>query len=162
RTWQRVKELLAEAADLPAPEREVFLGAHCPDEALRREVREMLAARADLSGIVDAPSLPSGTRLGPYEILDVIGIGGMGQVYRAPDRRVGREIAIKVLPPLLAVDPDRVARFEREARLLASLNHPHIAQIHGVAESDGQRALVMELVEGPTLADRIQRGPIPL
>jgi serine/threonine-protein kinase len=107
-------------------------------------------------------SLASGTRLGAYEILALIGSGGMGEVYRARDTKLGREVAIKVLPESFNHDPDRLARFEREAHLLAALNHPHIAHIHGFEDSTGTPALVMELVEGPTLADRIARGPIPL
>ena len=102
------------------------------------------------------------TRLGPYEIGAQIGVGGMGEVYRARDTKLQRDVAIKVLPEALAHDTQRLARFEREARTLASLNHPNIAQIHGLQESDGTRALVMELVEGPTLADRIAHGAIPL
>src|SRR5438093_4761911 len=107
-------------------------------------------------------TLATGTKLGPYEIAAPLGAGGMGEVYRARDGRLGREVAIKVLPESFANDPDRLARFEREAQLLASLNHPNIAIIHGLEESSGVRALVMELVEGPTLADRIAQGPIPL
>jgi Tol biopolymer transport system component len=104
----------------------------------------------------------TGTRLGAYEILSAIGQGGMGEVYRARDTRLNRDVAIKVLPSDVAADHDRLARFEREAQVLASLNHPNIAQIHGVEDSSGTPALVMELVEGPTLADRIAKGPIPL
>src|SRR5580704_14742030 len=103
-----------------------------------------------------------GLRLGPYEILCAIGAGGMGEVYRARDTRLNRDVAIKVLPKVFADDGDRMARFEREARLLAALNHPHIAAIYGLEESSGTRALVMELVDGPTLAERITAGPIPL
>ena len=106
--------------------------------------------------------LAVGTRLGAYEILGAIGAGGMGEVYRARDTKLDREVAIKVLPEALAADAERIARFEREARTLAALNHPNIAHIHGFEESDGIPALVMELVEGPTLADRIARGRIPL
>src|ERR1700736_1620071 len=102
--------------------------------------------------------LSSGTRLGPYEILAPIGAGGMGEVYRARDTRLDREVAIKVLPAALAQHPDRLARFEREAKVLAALNHPNIAMIHGLED----RAIVMELVNGPTLADRIRLGAIPL
>ena len=107
-------------------------------------------------------SLAAGTRLGPYEILAAIGSGGMGEVYRARDTKLDREVAIKILPELFAADPDRVARFVREAETLAALNHPHIAQIHGLEESSGVSALVMELVEGPTLAERIAKGAIPI
>src|SRR5262245_62052473 len=103
-----------------------------------------------------------GSRLGPYEILSAIGAGGMGEVYRARDTRLKREVALKILPESFATDPDRLARFQREAEVLASLNHPNIAAIHGLEEADGTRALVMELVEGETLADRITRGPLPI
>src|SRR5262249_47164386 len=96
------------------------------------------------------------------EIIAAIGAGGMGEVYRARDRKLDRDVAIKILPEALAADPERIARFEREAKTLAALNHPNIAHIYGVEESDSTRALVMELVEGPTLADRISQGPIPL
>jgi serine/threonine-protein kinase len=107
-------------------------------------------------------ALTTGTWLGGYEILSLIGQGGMGEVYRARDSRLGRDVAIKVLPSELASDTDRLARFEREAQVLASLNHTNIAHIYGVDDSSGNPALVMELVEGPTLADRIAKGPIPL
>src|SRR4030095_16582729 len=93
--------------------------------------------------------------IGPYRILGKLGEGGMGEVYRARDTRLARDVAIKVLPPLFAQDPERVARFEREAKTLAALNHPGIAQIYGVEEKDATLALVMELVEGPTLAEII-------
>jgi eukaryotic-like serine/threonine-protein kinase len=106
--------------------------------------------------------LSSGTRLGPYEILALIGVGGMGEVYRAHDTRLNRHVAVKVLPDLFADDPERLARFEREAHVLASLNHPHIAHVHGREEAGRVRALVMELVEGETLAEKIARGPLPI
>src|ERR1700694_2280468 len=102
--------------------------------------------------------LSVGDKLGPYEILAPIGAGGMGEVYKARDTKLDRDVAIKVLPAVLAQHPDRLARFEREAKVLAALNHPNIATIHGLED----RAIVMELVEGPTLADRIAAGPIPL
>ena len=116
-------------------------------------------------------ALASGTRLGSYEILTAIGAGGMGEVYRARDTKLQRDVAIKVLLPAVANDPDRLARFSREAQVLASLNHPNIAQIHGLEDSPsttstssgqagsghaGVRAIVMELVEGPTLAERLE------
>ncbi len=107
-------------------------------------------------------TLAAGARLGPYEIVSALGAGGMGEVYRARDIKLGREVAIKVLPADVARDSDRVARFAREAQILASLNHPHIAGILHLQEADGVSALVMELVEGETLADRIARGPIPI
>src|SRR6266436_4466921 len=103
-------------------------------------------------------SLSVGDRLGPYEILAPIGAGGMGEVYRARDTKLDRDVAIKVLPAALAQDPERMARFEREARLLASLDHPNIGAIYGLEESDGTRALILALIEGPTLADRIETG----
>ncbi len=107
-------------------------------------------------------SLPPGTRLGPYEVSSLIGQGGMGIVYRARDTKLDRNVALKVLPDLFADDPERLARFQREAKVLASLNHPNIAQIHGLEESGETRALVLEYVEGPTLADRIAQGAIPV
>jgi serine/threonine-protein kinase len=106
-------------------------------------------------------SLTAGVRIGPYEIAALLGEGGMGQVYRATDTNLGRQVAIKVLPAVFSQDPERLARFDREAKTLATLNHPNIAIIHGLERADGIRALVMELVEGPTLADRIAQGPIP-
>jgi serine/threonine protein kinase len=107
-------------------------------------------------------SLSTGAKIGPYEIVGLLGAGGMGEVYRGRDARLGRDVALKVLPANLAADADRMARFQREAQVLASLNHPHIAALYGLEESGGVRALVMELVEGPTLDDRIKTGPIPL
>src|SRR6201997_2725233 len=103
-------------------------------------------------------TIAAGTKLGPYEITGAIGAGGMGEVYRARDTRLNRDVALKILPEIFAADPDRMARFEREARVLAALSHPHIAAIYGLEESGSTRALVMELLEGPTLADRIAAG----
>ena len=102
-------------------------------------------------------SLAAGTRLGAYEVLSAIGAGGMGEVYRARDTRLQRDVALKLLPATLAGDPQRMARFEREAQVLASLNHPNIAAVYGLEDSAGQRAMVMELVEGPDV-----RGPLPV
>jgi serine/threonine protein kinase len=107
-------------------------------------------------------SLTPGARFGPYEIVSAIGSGGMGEVYRARDARLRRDVAIKVLPALVASDPERLARFEREAQTLAALNHPHIATIFGLEEGvGGVQGLVMEIVEGPTLSDRIALGAMP-
>jgi len=106
-------------------------------------------------------SIAPGSRLGHYEITSLLGEGGMGQVYRARDSRLGRDVAIKVIPPAFTADADRLARFEREARVLASLNHPNIATIHGIEEGGGTRALVMELVEGETLEEHLRKGALP-
>lgn len=107
--------------------------------------------------------LPAGTRLGPYHIVSAIGVGGMGEVYRARDARLGRDVAVKTLPDLSITDAERVARFQREAQILAALNHPHIATIYGLEDSEaGVRAIVMELVEGGTLAERLKIGPLSL
>src|SRR5437868_4291699 len=106
--------------------------------------------------------LTAGTGLGPYKILALLGAGGMGEVYRARDTRLKRDVAIKILPEAFATDPDRLARFQREAELLATLNHPNIAGVYGLEQVNGGGALVLELVDGDTLADRIARGPIPL
>ena len=107
-------------------------------------------------------ALTAGTRVGTYEVVELVGEGGMGEVYRAVDTRLKRDVALKVLPTSVAADPNRLLRFAREAEMLAALNHPNIASIYGVEESAGVRALVMELVEGETLADHIARGPIPV
>jgi serine/threonine protein kinase len=103
-----------------------------------------------------------GTSLGSYQVTAKIGEGGMGEVYQARDTKLDRDVALKVLPEAFTSDPDRLARFEREAKVLASLNHPNIGSIYGLEEADGVKALVLELIEGPTLADRIKQGPIPL
>jgi serine/threonine protein kinase len=107
-------------------------------------------------------ALTPGTRLVPYEVTAQIGVGGMGEVYRATDMKLKRQVAIKVLSAALAGDAERLARFQREAEVLASLNHPNIAAIYGLEDADGIKALVMELVEGPTLADRIAQGAVPI
>ena len=107
-------------------------------------------------------ALNVGDSLGPYAVTAKIGEGGMGEVYRARDTKLDRDVALKVLPEAFTSDPDRLARFEREAKVLASLNHPNIGHIYGLEEAEGQKALVLELIEGPTLADRIAQGPIPI
>ena len=107
-------------------------------------------------------ALAAGTHIGAYEIVAALGAGGMGEVYRARDTKLNREVALKVLPAAFTGDPDRLARFKREAHVLASLNHPNIGAIYGFEDSDGVTGLVLELVEGPTLADRIARGAIPI
>jgi serine/threonine protein kinase len=107
-------------------------------------------------------ALTPGSRIGVYDITAQIGEGGMGQIFRATDTRLKRQVAIKILPPSVAADPDRLARFQREAEVLASLNHPNIAAIYGLEESGGLTALVMELVEGDDLSQRIAKGAIPI
>src|ERR1700681_3777711 len=106
--------------------------------------------------------LSVGDKLGHYEVLSLLGAGGMGEVYRARDTTLKRDVAIKVLPATFLRDPDRMARFQREAQVLASLDHPNIGHIHGIVDSEDSRGLVLALIEGPTLADRIEPGPIPL
>ena len=107
-------------------------------------------------------SIAPGTRIGAYEVTGALGAGGMAEVYRARDIKLGRDVALKLLPELFAADPQRLARFQREAQVLASLNHPHIAQIYGLEDSGNLRALVMELVEGETLAARFAQGEADL
>src|SRR5262245_53938300 len=105
-------------------------------------------------------SLQAGSRLGIYEVVSAIGAGGMGEVYRARDTRLNRDVALKILPDAFALDPERLARFQREAQILAALNHPNIAGIYGLDEAGGVRFLALELVDGGTLADRIAAGPM--
>src|SRR5271157_3032523 len=106
--------------------------------------------------------LSVGEKIGHYEVLSLLGKGGMGEVYKALDTTLKREVALKVLPAAFLRDPDRMARFQREAEVLASLDHPNIGPIHGIVDSENSRALVLALIEGPTLADRIDLGPLPL
>ena len=170
---QRLKEVFAGARALPAERRPAYLAEACGgNEALRQEVESLLASNERAKSFLETPAAAQvqdafaaknleGHRIGSYQIEAWIGAGGMGEVYKALDTKLNRQVAIKVLLPAVADDPDRLARFSREAQVLASLNHPHIAQIHGL-EDAGVRALVMELVEGPTLADRIASAAIPV
>ncbi len=172
--WQEIERLYHQAqARPPGTARAAFLAEACADDAgLRREVEALLESAPTAAGFLDGgamaavaaglagPGLRPGQRLGAYAVGERIGAGGMGEVYRARDTRLGRDVAIKILPPAFTADPERLTRFDREARLLAALNHPNIATIHGLEEADGIRALVMELVDGETLADRIARGPL--
>jgi len=173
--WKAVERLYHEAAERPRGERAAFLRSACAeDDALRSEVESLLADEG--GGFLEEPALDMmarelaqngtrsfiGRRLGSYEVLSLIGAGGMGEVYRARDTTLGREVALKLLPRELSADPERLGRLDREARLLASLNHPGIATLYGLEESDGQRFLVMELVVGPTLAERPRRASRPI
>src|SRR5688572_21373265 len=129
-----------------------------------RALAANLNAQSSVGRTSGAPAVAgmTGQRIGVYHLQERIGAGGMGEVYRARDTRLGRDVAIKILPPAFTADPDRLARFEREARVLASLNHPNIATLHGIEDALGVRALVMELVDGPTLADRLADSPMPV
>ena len=159
--WSRVNELFHAAVAVSPANRDAFLSSQCgADAALRAEVESLLAMHRGDEGHT-APLRP-GSRVGDYEVTGFIASGAMGDVYRARDMRLGREAALKVLPAAVVSDPDRRARFEREARTLASLTHPHIATIYGVEETDGVSALALELVDGETLADRIARGRVPV
>ncbi len=166
-SWKQVKEVLHQALEREPGQRAEFLSKVCAsDEELRHEVEELLSAHGNAPDGFLVPSLPSvapgmllatGTRLGVYQIVEPLGVGGMGEVYRAQDSRLQRAVALKILPMPFAGDPDRLARFEREARALAALNHPNIATLHGMEEAGGWHFLIMELVEGKSL-----RGPLPL
>jgi eukaryotic-like serine/threonine-protein kinase len=160
--WSELKEAFWAIADSEPAEQARRLGAlGSTDPELHRHLEALLAAdrrgESLLPMLQPEPALPPErpAHIGPYEIVGVLGAGGMGEVYRAHDSRLDREVAIKVLPAAVANDPERLARFEREARVLASLNHPHIAQVYGLEGSESTPALVMELVEGPTLAQLV-------
>ena len=182
--WATVERLFHAALARPIAAREAFLAEACAgDEELQREVQSLLAQEMSRAGVLTGGGVAAaagvisdiggstlaGCRIGAYQVLAPIGAGGMGEVYRARDTRLGRDVAIKILPRAFTADPDRLARFEREARVLASLNHPHIAAIYGIEEAPVNagphrlpgppvRALVLELVEGETLAERIARA----
>ena len=163
--WRTVEELYHAAAGLSSAERAAFLEGACADAEVRRDVQSLLEAQAAGDNLLERPALDyaggpisQGAMVGVYRVEEKIGAGGMGEVYRATDTRLHRSVALKVLPSVYAGDPEWLGRFQREARVLASLNHPHIAAIYGLENG----ALVMELVEGPTLAERIGKGPMPL
>ncbi len=182
--WQRVKALFQATVERPPAERAAYLAAAAGDDvALRGEVESLLSSDADGNDfldrlpladqavLADALAVPTNTsgpfltcqhRVGQYQIVTLIGAGAMGEVYRARDPNLNRDVALKVLPTAFALDADRVARFKREAHVLAALNHPNVAAIYGLEESDGVKALVLELVDGPTLADLIFGGPLSL
>jgi serine/threonine protein kinase len=180
--WRKIERIYDAALQRAPSERPAFLESVCvDDEALRRDVERLLAANEKAGGFLASPAWevapgtlvsqtmtvdrdPSlvGRHVGHYSVLAPLGVGGMGEVYRAHDSRLNRQVALKVLPDLFAINPDRLARFKREAHVLASLNHPNIAAIYGFEDAGDVKALVLELVEGPTLADRIARGPITL
>ena len=173
--WQQIDEILETALEREGSERSAFLDEACADDnSLRKEVESLLAADEQAKNLIEAPAVEmvaegfakdqvgslEGKQIGFYKILSLLGAGGMGEVYRARDMKLEREVAIKVLPAEFTQDPDRLARFQREAKLLASLNHPNIAAIHGLEESDGLQFLVLELVEGKTLAELVSKRPL--
>ncbi|MGA8366630.1 MAG: protein kinase domain-containing protein [Candidatus Acidiferrales bacterium] len=167
--WQEIKKVLAGALERTPEQRSAYLAEACAEPELRREVESLIAAQEKAgSSFMERPpmgsneALKSGSKLGPYEIIARLGVGGMGEVYRARDTRLNRTVAIKVLRDHLA---DRVGvreRFEREARTIASLNHAHICTLHDVGREGGTDYLVMEYVEGETLAARLRKGPLPV
>jgi Tol biopolymer transport system component len=184
-SWARVKEVLETALDRAPGERAEFVLRMCGDDgALRAEVQSLLAAIEQAGTFIDRTALHSltpsagwaangislfagraldpGDAFGPYEVLEFLGAGGMGEVYQARDATLNRDVALKVLPEVFASDSDRLARFKREAQALASLNHPNIAAIYGLEQFERGQALVLELVDGPTLAHRIAVAPIPV
>jgi serine/threonine-protein kinase len=173
--WRRVDALCQAALERPEAEREAFLSESPEDDDVRREVAALLAeaskaecflespvGAAAASALADARDSLEGTRVGLYEVGAFLGSGGMGDVYRARDTRLNREVALKILPLTFALNPERLDRFRQEAQALASLNHLNVGGIYGFEEASGVYALVLELVDGPTLADVLERGPIPV
>lgn len=173
----QLEELFHRALNLEAEARARFIAElRSSDPHLGAEVESLIAAHTESSNVIDAPAYEAaaslivnarttditGSSINHYQVLKLLGRGGMGEVYRARDTRLNREVAIKVLPEAFANDAERLARFEREARMLASLNHPNIAVIHDLVEFEGRQVLIMELVEGETLADRLEKDPLPL
>ena len=164
--WQQVREVLHGALQLAPEERPVFLNHACAaDDSLRREVESLLASSDEaLSSFLKSTAmrvtLTKGTTLGDYEVQSLLGSGGMGEVYRARDLRLHRDVAIKVLPAILSSDPDRLRRFEQEARAAAALNHPNILAVHQLGTFEGAPYLVSELLEGLTLREHLRRGPV--
>ena len=168
--WRQITEAFDAALALEAGQREAYLReVAVADPALGRELESLLAAHRHAGDFGNTPLsswslLQPGSMVGPYQVAGLIGVGGMGEVYRARDPRLERDVALKVLPSQFTDDPERLAAFEREARLLASLNHPHIGAIYGLENTDDPssrgRALVMEFVDGEDLSERIARGPI--
>jgi Tol biopolymer transport system component len=164
--WQQVKGLLHEVKELAPERRSAFLERVCSDDqSLRQELESLLASAEKappgfLQSSAVRVTLAKGTRLGEYEVESLLGYGGMGEVYRARDRRLDREVAIKVLPKFLSTDPDRLRRFEQEARAAAALNHPNILAVYQLGTYEGAPYIVSELLKGETLRDHVRRGPL--
>ena len=163
--WQELKKVLAAALEMDPADRSAYLDRACPDPSVRSEVESLIAAhdKGDSRFLVQhVLELKPGTKLGPYGIVALAGAGGMGEIYRALDTRLNRIVAIKVLPSY-AADRDGVReRFEREAKAISSLNHPHICTLYDVGHQNGTDYLVMEYLEGETLAQRLTKGRLPL
>src|SRR5262245_30188938 len=174
--WNQINRLWDAAMEVPEEERPAFLERNCQgDEELRREVESLLAYDGQANQFMDTPAFqvaaaklanepPSlvGRKLGPYQIQGVLGAGGMGEVYKAKDTRLNRTVAIKVLPRFLSGRADLRQRFAREARAIASLSHPNICPLYDIGRRDGIDFLVMEYLEGETLAKRLKKGPLPI
>jgi Tol biopolymer transport system component len=183
--WRRLESVVQAALERPTGERAAYLAEACgDDEDLRREAASLIEREAHAGAFLAAPlgalaadamtyspggtpldsgaRIAPGSRIGAYEVRDRLGAGGMGEVYRARDHVLHRDVALKLLPLAFSADRDRLARFEREARLLASLNHPHIGAVYGLEGSGDQRAIVLELIDGETLEARLRRGPLPV
>lgn len=173
--WQKVRAMLAGALDRAPADRAAYLDQVSSEPSLRREVESLLAHESEAERFLEAPALEVaakmlgnngpdqsliGAKIGSYQVLSLLGAGGMGEVYQAQDTKLGRDVAIKVLPAAFVHDPERLSRFQREARMLAALNHPNIATIYGLEQTDGVHFLIMELVPGESLADRVKSGPV--
>ena len=175
--WQRMKGVLTGALAIPASERAAFLAGACPDEEMRRRAESLLVDVDSADAFLEAPALEAaaaileesakhapaltpGRRLGRYEILSPLGAGGMGEVYRARDSKLKRDVAVKVLPGYVSGDPEFLSRFEREANAVAALSHPNILSIFDFGNEDGVAFAVMELLEGNTLREMLEAGPI--
>ena len=175
--WQLIERIYYSALERSEHDRAAYLESVCAgDDALRKEVESLLRHEKGAEDFLGAPAIqlaagmfdePTGQsmigrRLGTYQVVSLLGSGGMGEVYEAHDTKLRRDVAVKVLPSAFLNDPERLSRFQREARMLASLNHPNIATIHGLEQSGEVHYLVMELVPGQTLAERITKGGLPL
>jgi serine/threonine protein kinase len=176
--WQKIEQLYHAALEREESQRTAYLHKVCAgDNALQREVESLLAQEKRGDALLESPAMEVaakmlgqergqsmiGCQLGSYQVVSLLGAGGMGEVYQAHDTKLARDVAIKVLPEAFAHDADRLSRFQREAKMLAALNHPNVATIHGLEQSGGTSYLVMELVSGETLADRVKRdGPVPI
>ena len=174
---ERVEQIRHAALARDPIARDAFVAESCAgDDGLRHEVESLLRQLSDADGFLSDPAPLAaakrladqpghrliGRQLGVYHVESLLGAGGMGEVYRARDTALARDVAIKVLPRLFVTEPNRIARLKREARVLASLSHPHIGAIYGLEDVDGLPALVLELVEGATLAERLAKGPLPM